>query len=58
MITGDNPKLSGQENIPFGNLKGSGENNRLADIKKKIGYYSPAMTNKFKRQTHCTNTCF
>ena len=46
MITGDNPKAFGQEIYLFGNLKGSGET--VWDIKKKIGYYSPAMTNKFK----------
>jgi molybdate transport system ATP-binding protein len=46
MITGDNPKAFGQEIYLFGNLKGSGET--VWDIKKKIGYYSPAMTNKFR----------
>lgn len=46
MITGDNPKAFGQEIYLFGTRKGSGES--VWDIKKKIGYYSPAMTNKFK----------
>jgi molybdate transport system ATP-binding protein len=46
MITGDNPKAFCQEIYLFGNLKGSGET--VWDIKKKIGYYSPAMTIKFK----------
>jgi molybdate transport system ATP-binding protein len=46
MITGDNPKAFGQEIYLFGNLKGSGET--VWEIKKRIGYYSPAMTNKFK----------
>jgi molybdate transport system ATP-binding protein len=45
MITGDNPKAFGQEIYLFGNKKGSGES--VWDIKKKIGYYAPAMTNKF-----------
>ncbi len=46
MITGDNPKAFGQEIYLFGNLKGSGET--VWEIKKRIGYYSPTMTNKFK----------
>jgi len=46
MITGDNPKAFGQEIHLFGAKKGSGES--VWDIKKKVGYYSPAMTNKFK----------
>lgn len=45
MITGDNPKAFGQEMYLFGKKKGSGES--VWDIKKQIGYYSPAMTNKF-----------
>ncbi|MDF4202267.1 ATP-binding cassette domain-containing protein [Maribacter sp. SA7] len=46
MIFGDNPKAYGQEIYLFGNKKGSGES--VWDIKKKIGYYAPAMTLKFK----------
>ena len=46
MITGDNPKAFGQDIYLFGIKKGSGES--VWDIKRKIGYYSPAMTNKFK----------
>lgn len=46
MITGDNPKAFGQEIYLFGQKKGSGES--VWEIKQKIGYYSPAMTNKFK----------
>ena len=46
MIIGDNPKAFGQEMYLFGTKKGSGES--VWDIKQKIGYYSPAMTNKFK----------
>ncbi|WP_405380958.1 ATP-binding cassette domain-containing protein [Maribacter sp. LLG6340-A2] len=45
MIFGDNPKAYGQEIHLFGSKKGSGES--VWDIKKKIGYYSPAMTDKF-----------
>ncbi|TLP77030.1 ATP-binding cassette domain-containing protein [Maribacter sp. ACAM166] len=46
MIIGDNPKAFGQEIYLFGSKKGSGES--VWDIKKKVGYYSPAMTNRFK----------
>ncbi len=45
MITGDNPKAYGQEIYIFGNKKGTGES--VWDIKEKLGYYSPAMTDKF-----------
>lgn len=45
MITGENPKGYGQELYIFGNKKGSGES--VWDIKKKIGYFTPAMTDKF-----------
>lgn len=45
MITGDNPKAFGQEIYLFGTKKGSGES--VWDIKQKIGYFSPAMTDKF-----------
>ncbi len=46
MITGDNPKAFNQEIYLFGVKKGSGES--VWDIKENIGYYSPAMTLKFK----------
>ena len=46
MITGDNPKAFGQEIYLFGKKKGSGES--VWDIKQKIGYFSPSMTDKFK----------
>ena len=46
MITGDNPKGYGQEIYLFGKLKGSGES--IWDIKKKIGYFTPAMIDRFK----------
>ncbi|AVR45417.1 ABC transporter [Christiangramia fulva] len=46
MIYGDNPKAYGQEIYLFGNRKGSGES--VWEIKDKIGYFSPAMTELFK----------
>lgn len=46
MITGDNPKAYGQELYLFGNKKGSGES--VWDLKKKIGYFTPSMTDKFE----------
>ncbi len=45
MITGENPKGYGQELYLFGHKKGSGES--IWDIKKNIGYFTPAMTDKF-----------
>ncbi|HMB62996.1 MAG TPA: ATP-binding cassette domain-containing protein [Eudoraea sp.] len=45
MITGDNPKGYGQELYLFGRLKGSGES--IWDIKKMIGYFTPAMIDRF-----------
>ncbi len=45
MITGENPKGYGQELFLFGKKKGSGET--IWDIKKTIGYFTPAMTDKF-----------
>ena len=45
MITGENPKGYGQELYIFGRKKGSGES--VWDIKKRIGYFTPAMTDKF-----------
>lgn len=45
MITGENPKGYGQELYIFGRKKGSGES--VWDIKKKIGYFTPSMTDKF-----------
>ena len=45
MITGENPKGYGQELYIFGRKKGSGES--VWDIKKKIGYFTPAMTDTF-----------
>ncbi len=45
MITGDNPKAYGQEIWLFGRKKGSGES--IWDIKKQIGYFTPAMIDRF-----------
>ena len=45
MIIGDNPKAFGKEIYLFGKKKGTGES--VWDIKQKLGYYSPAMTDKF-----------
>ena len=49
MIYGDNPKAYGVNLILFGKRKGSGES--VWDIKRKIGYFSPSITELFKR-TH------
>ena len=46
MITGDNQKAYGQDIKLFGLKKGSGES--VWDIKKHIGYFTPAMTDKFR----------
>ena len=45
MINGDNPKAYGQDLYLFGKRKGSGET--VWDIKDKIGYLTPAMTDLF-----------
>jgi molybdate transport system ATP-binding protein len=45
MLTGENPKGYGQELFLFGRKKGSGES--IWDIKEKIGYFTPSMTDKF-----------
>ncbi len=45
MITGDNPKGYGQDLTLFGRKKGSGES--VWDIKEKIGYITPSMTDLF-----------
>jgi molybdate transport system ATP-binding protein len=47
LINGDNPKGYGQELYLFGQKKGSGES--IWDIKEKIGYFNPAMTDLFNR---------
>ena len=48
MIYGDNPKAYGVDLYLFGNKKGSGES--VWEIKKKIGYFSPALTELFSRR--------
>ena len=46
MITGDSHKGYGQDLTIFGQKKGSGES--VWDLKQKIGYYTPSITNKFR----------
>ena len=46
MITGDSHKGYGQDLTIFGQKKGSGES--VWALKRKIGYYTPAVTNKFR----------
>ena len=46
LITGDNPKAYGQDIHLFGYQKGSGES--VWDIKEEIGYFTPAMTDRFR----------
>jgi molybdate transport system ATP-binding protein len=53
MITGDNHKGYGQELYLFGQRKGTGES--VWDIKKRIGYYTPSMTDKFSGLHSCLN---
>ncbi|MEO9510615.1 MAG: ATP-binding cassette domain-containing protein [Flavobacteriaceae bacterium] len=45
MITGDSHKGYGQDLTLFGQKKGSGES--VWELKKKIGYFTPAMLDKF-----------
>ncbi|MBT8283651.1 MAG: ATP-binding cassette domain-containing protein [Muriicola sp.] len=46
LITGDSPKAYGQDILLFGQKKGSGES--VWDIKKHIGYITPALTDSFR----------
>ncbi|WP_373057166.1 ATP-binding cassette domain-containing protein [Zunongwangia sp. H14] len=48
MIYGDNPKAFVEEVFLFGKRKGSGES--VWEIKNKIGYFSPAITELFHRR--------
>jgi len=48
LINGDNPRAYGQEIYLFGQKKGSGES--IWDIKKKIGQFSPALQQDFRRK--------
>ena len=45
LLTGDNPKAYGQDITLFGRKKGSGES--IWDIKRQIGYFTPAMIQLF-----------
>lgn len=45
MITGDSHKGYGEDLVLFGQRKGSGES--VWELKKKIGYFTPAMMDKF-----------
>ncbi|MGY5355345.1 ABC transporter ATP-binding protein [Wenyingzhuangia sp. IMCC45467] len=45
MITGDNAKAFGENIMLFGRKKGSGET--VWELKKKIGYFSPSLTQFF-----------
>ena len=47
IIIGDNPRGYGQDMILFGRRKGSGES--IWDIKRQIGYFTPAMIEQFTR---------
>ncbi len=47
MITGDNPKAFGEDLVLFGRKKGSGET--IWELKKKIGYFSPALVRNFNK---------
>ena len=53
MITGDNPKAYGQDMALFGIRKGSGES--VWEIKERIGYFTPAMTDRFSGQHTVSN---
>ncbi len=46
LITGENPKAYGQDISLFGRRKGSGES--VWDIKEKLGYFTPAMVDRFR----------
>jgi len=46
MVTGENPKGYGQDLHIFGQKKGSGES--VWDIKKRIGYFTPSLTDSFR----------
>ena len=46
MVTGDSHKGYGQDLTLFGQKKGSGET--VWDLKQKIGYFTPSVTDKFR----------
>jgi len=53
LIIGDNPRGFGQDMFLFGRKKGSGES--IWDIKKNIGYFTPAMLHNFHRNDSVLN---
>jgi len=53
LITGDNPKGYGQDMILFGKKKGTGET--IWDIKRQIGFFTPAMILQFTRDDTVEN---
>ena len=53
LITGDNPKGYGLDMILFGKKKGTGES--IWDIKRQIGYFTPAMILQFTRDDTVEN---
>ena len=53
IIIGDNPRGYGQDMILFGKKKGSGES--IWDIKRQIGYFTPAMILQFTRDETVEN---
>ncbi|MDR3652703.1 MAG: ATP-binding cassette domain-containing protein [Paludibacter sp.] len=53
VIIGDNPRGYGQDMILFGKKKGSGET--IWDIKRQIGYFTPAMILQFTRDDTVEN---
>lgn len=53
MITGDNPKAYGQDITIMGIQKGSGES--VWDLKRYIGYFSPAIMYRFRGYHSLTN---
>jgi len=53
IIIGDNPRGYGQNMILFGKKKGSGES--IWDIKRQIGYFTPAMILQFTRDDTVEN---
>lgn len=46
LITGENPKAYGQDIRLFGKKKGSGES--VWEIKENLGYFTPAMVDRFR----------
>ncbi|MFZ4455165.1 MAG: ATP-binding cassette domain-containing protein [Bacteroidales bacterium] len=53
IITGDNPRGYNQDITLFGRKKGSGET--IWEIRKQIGYFTPNMTTRFRRNDSVLN---